>query len=146
MCVTTFTKKVGAQIPVTQNQRWSYFPKISQIDWNERIISYFKIANSGSLAPCQLVLGQGSNHPLVINWPNTTMLIAKDNSYPKNDLSYVLKWKLPLSIGKFLFQYKCWAIIGNYLEWHPCKLSLVLTFLRSKGKFCQYSNDYAQKF
>ena len=32
LCVTTFTKKVGAQIPVAQNQRWSYFPKISQID------------------------------------------------------------------------------------------------------------------
>ena len=53
------------QIPVTQNQRWSYFHKISQIDRNERIISYFKIAaNSGSLAPCQLVLSQASNHPL----------------------------------------------------------------------------------
>ena len=62
--MTTFTKNVGAQIPITQNQRWSYFLKISQIDWNERIISYFKIANSGSLAPCQLVLGQSSNHPL----------------------------------------------------------------------------------
>ena len=30
--VTTFAKNVGAQIPVTQNQRWSYFPNISQID------------------------------------------------------------------------------------------------------------------
>ena len=25
-CVTTFAKKVGAQTPVTQNQKWSYFP------------------------------------------------------------------------------------------------------------------------
>ena len=32
LCVATFTKKVGAQIPVTQNQRWSHFAKISQID------------------------------------------------------------------------------------------------------------------
>ena len=30
--VTTFAKKVGAQIPDTQNQKWSYFPEISQID------------------------------------------------------------------------------------------------------------------
>ena len=63
-CVITFTKKVDAQIPVTENQRWSYFPYISQNDWNERIISYFKTANSGSLAPCPLVLSRGSNHSL----------------------------------------------------------------------------------
>ena len=40
------------------------------VTFSPRTIFHFEqceIANSGSLAPCQLVLGQGSNHPLVWN-------------------------------------------------------------------------------
>ena len=84
--MTTFNKKVGAQIPVTQDQRWSYFPKMSQIDWNERVILYFKIANSGSLAPCQLFLGQGSNHPLTI------IVTAKQTTQAKITHCQKLHW------------------------------------------------------